>query len=76
MLRIHIKGRDLDLHPNFLQEDFFGDPDDLQEFLDNLHEDECGIIAQHGKNIDALRAIKQRADHDVENTSKALALEG
>lgn len=75
-LRIHIKGRDLDLHPSFLHEDFENNVESLQDFLDNLHDDECGIIAQQGKDLKALRALKQRADRDVGNTAKALAIEG
>lgn len=76
VLRIHIKGHDLDLHPGFLNEDFGGDSDSLHDFLENLHDDECCIIAQQGTDLKALRALKQRSDHDVGNTSKALAIEG
>jgi len=64
------------MHPQFLHEDFGGDSDALGDFLDNLHDDECGIIAQHGRDLLKLRRIKARADHDVENTAKDLAIEG
>jgi hypothetical protein len=75
VIHIRIKNHDVGLHPHFLNEDFGGDVDALGDFLDNLHEDECSIIAQHGKNLPMLKALKQRADHDVHNTAKDLAME-
>jgi len=64
------------LHPSFLQEDFEGDTDSLFDFLENLHDDECGIITQQGHDLQSLRNLKCKCDHDVENTAKHLAMEG
>lgn len=55
-------------------EDCHGDHDDLGDFFDNLHKDELCIITEQN-DLNTLRALKQRAMHDVEDTAKALALE-
>lgn len=64
------------MHPQFLHEDFGGDAEALGDFLDNLHDDECGIIAQHGTDLQKLKHMKARADHDIANTTKDLMMEG
>lgn len=76
VIHIRLKGNDIGLHPQFLHEDFGGDIESLGDFLENLHDDECSIIAQHGKDLKKLRYMKARADHDVANTAKDLAMEG
>lgn len=54
----------------------FGDDEGLSEFFRNLHDDECSIIAQHGKNLKILQMLKTRSDSDTENTAKSLAMDG
>jgi hypothetical protein len=76
IIHIRLKGHDLGLHPQFLDEDFGGDIDALGDFLENLHDDECSIIAQSGKDLKTLKALKMRSDHDVANAAKALCMEG
>jgi len=41
-----------------------------------LHDDECSIIAQHGKDLRKLKYMKARADRDVATTAKDLCMEG
>lgn len=48
----------------------------MDEFWRNLHDDECCIIEQHGKNLEILKALKFRADADVEESAKSLAMNG
>lgn len=76
VIHIHLKGHELGLHPQFLHEDFGGDANALRDFLDNLHDDECSIIAQHGKDLRKLKYMKARADHDIATTAKDLCMEG
>jgi len=73
-LRIQLKGKEIDIHPGFINE--FIDMEDIDEFLQNLHDDEHCIIEQHGNNLEVLRALKTRADADAEDTSKSLEMEG
>jgi uncharacterized Rossmann fold enzyme len=63
------------LHPNFLHEDLEGDKEALGDFLENLDDKECSIIALHGNNLKKLRKLKARIDHDVAGTAKDLAME-
>ncbi len=70
-----MNGLEIGLHPHFLK-DFGGDLDALGDFLENLHPDEHSIIAHKGKDLKALKALKMRADQDVDNSAKALAIEG
>jgi len=69
-----LDGHNIGLHPKFFHEDFGGDIDSFGDFLENLHDDECGIIARHGKDLQKLRYMKARYDHDVANTAKDLAI--
>ncbi len=73
-LRIRLKGKGLNIHPGFAHD--FADAESMDEFLRSLHDDECGIIEQHGKNLKILKALKARADADAENTAKSLLMDG
>ena len=73
-MRIRLKGRGLNIHPGFAHE--FVDAESMDEFLRSLHDDECGIIEQHGKNLKILKALKFRADADTEDTAKSLMMDG
>lgn len=73
-MHIRLRGKGLNIHPGFTHE--FADADSMDDFLLNLHDDECGIIEQHGKNLEILKALKYRADADAENTAKSLMMDG
>ncbi len=73
-LHIRLKGKGLNIHPEFIHD--FVDEESMDEFLRNLHDDECGIIEQHGNSLQILRALKTRADADAEDTAKSLEMEG
>jgi len=62
------------VHPNFAHE--FLDAESMQEFLQNLHDDECCIIEQHGNDLEILQALKNRADADVQESTKSLVMDG
>lgn len=40
-----------------------------------MHDDECSIIARHGKDLQKLRYMKAMSDRDIANTAKDLAIE-
>lgn len=73
---VTIKDKKIKLDPKFLFEDFNGEEELLDSFLDNLHDDECCIITEQGQNINALRKLKDLSDKDINSSAKALEIEG
>ncbi len=77
-IRIQLHNGDIaDLDNNFLS---LLDPENpieaLHDFIDNLQDDECCIIKNHAKDMHVLKSLKERTDLDVEETAKALCMEG
>ena len=77
-IRYHIEDQDpgLEFDPVIRLEVFSDDPEEIENFLDCLDENELSIIKGRKNDKDFVREFRRQIEHDVATSAKALEMNG